>query len=86
MWNWRELEVSAGLLTRVEESDALGPAPPDPAHAAQLTHPLIFSILDFVVCAEAGRLSAPASARIAITTQGLLWLFNIYSLSRGNLV
>src|SRR6185312_1539349 len=83
MWNWRELPVREGVLTKVEQIEAPGPEPPEPAHASQLCHPDILSILDFTVCADRETLHAPTRAKIAITSQLLFSFFNIYSL-QGN--
>src|SRR6185437_7377160 len=80
MWNWREVPVRAGVPARAVYIDATGPAPPEPAHAAQLCQPDIFSILDFTVCADRETLPAPTNAKIAITSQLLFSFFNIYSL------
>src|SRR6185312_11993152 len=83
MRNWREVPVREGVPARAVYIDATGPAPPEPAHAAQLCHPDIFSILDFTVCADRETLPAPTNAKIAITSQLLFSFFNIYSL-QGN--
>jgi len=66
-----------GLETTDELRDADGPAPPDPAHAAQFSHPDIFWMPDFTVWADDDRVIREATTMSVSTSQLLLKVLNI---------